>query len=207
MKRILSYVIVFFLGVSISVGASFIYNAKDIEYQNANADVTNVHDAINELYEIDNELNNLKTKGNASSDKILKGSNAVVQGELVNGTYEETKVYYLGTSNTYNIKELFPNIDYTKLNKENFIILPSDTVYLNINRWPANIWPGSLQIDGFRSYVYTPAIEYNNQTGVVSIDTKTFLLVFTAGGTTVTTSNGTYTPKVYLVYGNIETIN
>ena len=207
MKRILSYVIVFFLGVSISVGASFIYNAKDIEYQNANADVTNVHDAINELYEIDNELNNLKTKGNASSDKILKGSNAVVQGELVNGTYEETKVYYLGTSNTYNIKELFPNIDYTKLNKENFIILPSDTVYLSINRWPTNIWSASLQIDGFRSYVYKPAIEYNNQTGVVSIDTKTYLYVFTAGGTTVTTSNGTYTPKVYLVYGNIETIN
>lgn len=204
---ILGFLCCLFLTFSINTLANYLYSAKDIEYKNENVNATNVQEALNELYEIENELNSLKKEGNASPDKILKGSSAVVQGELINGTYEETKVYYLGTGTNFNIKNLLPEIDYTTLTNENFIVSLNANVGVGISRSKGG-WAANRQIDGLNGTVYKEEINYNNDTGILNITTKTYYYVYSAYGAYVTDGYGSnWVPKVYIVVGNINNLS
>lgn len=53
-KTIITLLIGLILGISMSVCASYLYSAKDIEYSNLNSEATNVKDALDELYDRDN---------------------------------------------------------------------------------------------------------------------------------------------------------
>ena len=194
------------ISIVVGVNATILYSAKDIEYKD-----TNVEEAINDLYGIKDELEeanenlqNINSKGNATPNKILKGSNAVVQGNLVEGTYEETKVYYLGTGNTFDIKTKLPNVDYTKLTSDNFIVSLNANISVGISR-SAGGWASNKQIDGLNGTVFKEEISYNSSTGILNLNTKTTYYVYSAYGALVTQGNGANcTPKVYLVVGNIE---
>lgn len=211
---ILGFLCCLFLTFSINTLANYLYSAKDIEYKNENVDATNVQEALNELYEIENELNSLKKEGNASPDKILKGSSAVVQGELINGTYEETKVYYLGTGTNFNIKNLLPEIDYTTLTNENFIVGANNfsgggTSHNTCGYASRNgLSNGDLAVNSSNIY---PSYSYNNSTGILTI-TNTSGTISLQGQTCISgdytwrtykTSSISLNMKVYLVIGTI----
>lgn len=87
-KNILFTILGIILGICGTVSATLLYSAKDIEYKESN-----VQDAIDDLYSIKNDLdattyslNDLKSKGNATSSDILSGKTAVVNGNLITGT-------------------------------------------------------------------------------------------------------------------------
>jgi len=87
------------IGIILSGGivyAATLYKASDVSYQPSDAswEVNNVNEAINSLYNIMNELNttktelnNLKSIGDATAEDIVAGKTALVQGNLITGTY------------------------------------------------------------------------------------------------------------------------
>jgi len=68
------------------------YKASDVSYSNDKTSATNVHGALDDLYNIKQELIDIKSLGNAASSEIAKGQTAVVQGQLVTGTMEEKQL-------------------------------------------------------------------------------------------------------------------
>lgn len=85
MKRIISYIIVFVLGISVTVGATLISKASDVKFKPSNIEwnVDNVEDAINELYDKANEYNiNYDLDGGTTTNtsKVVKYNDII--GEL-----------------------------------------------------------------------------------------------------------------------------
>ena len=82
-KIIVSNIFCFLLGIILCSGivfASNMYKASDIIYTNdINDEVKNVNEALD-------DLNNKIKVGNATSEDIVTGKNAIVQGELIEGT-------------------------------------------------------------------------------------------------------------------------
>lgn len=109
------------------------------------------------------ELNALKSKGNASASDIIKGKTAVVRGTEITGTMEAGAVYYLGTATTYNIKNMFPNIDYTSLTASNFLVVSQGSGESHVSN-------GSEQTCWLRAYTYGSSVSYDNTTGQVTIN-------------------------------------
>ena len=64
------------------------YNSNSIEYSptDENWEVSNVNEAINSLYSMKTELDNLKGIGDATTAQILSGKKALVKGNTITGT-------------------------------------------------------------------------------------------------------------------------
>lgn len=82
---------IFFLGVIVTSGVVYgtnMYESNTIKYKPSDTswEVSNVNEAINSLYSMKQELDNIKKIGNATSSNILSGKTAVVQGNKVTGT-------------------------------------------------------------------------------------------------------------------------
>ena len=73
---------------SIGIYGANIYESNEVEYTptDSNWNVNTVNDAINSLYSMKEELDDLKSTGNATSVNILTGKTAVVQGSTITGT-------------------------------------------------------------------------------------------------------------------------
>jgi len=77
-----------------------VYESNSIKYSPTDAgwEVSNVSDAINSLYSMKTELDNIKSVGDATSSDIAVGKTAVVQGELITGTGSNLKYKSFGCS-------------------------------------------------------------------------------------------------------------
>jgi len=92
MKKIInkSSIFTFILGILFCNGIIYgvnLYKSEDIQYTPTDNswEVDNVNDALNDLYNIKKELDNIKNLGDATSSDIEKDKTAVVNGELVTG--------------------------------------------------------------------------------------------------------------------------
>ena len=102
MKKILSNRLFIFIisGVffaSVTLYAANIYYANEVKYTPSDSswNVTNVNDALNNLYSMKTELDTIKGIGDATAGDIASGKTAVVKGEKVTGTStsEGWKIY------------------------------------------------------------------------------------------------------------------
>ena len=86
-KTIFSFVLGIILCSGIVYGAN-VYHSSSIEYSPTDSswEVKNVNDALNSLYSMKTELDNLKGIGDATADQILSGKTALVQGSTITGT-------------------------------------------------------------------------------------------------------------------------
>lgn len=155
----------FFLGILIGtiitggVSAVTFYHAKDIEFKSNNTEfeATNVEDAINDIYNMEF---NLVHQGNATENDISLGKTAVVNGQIVIGTHNITKIllgsvnskHTTGYTKTYDIKSIYPN--YEDLTIDNFI-----TDITNIQHYPCS--------SGWTDNV-SHTLSYNSTTGILS---------------------------------------
>lgn len=99
-KCVINNMFWFFLGIILCSGvvfASNMYKASDIIYTNdINDEVKNVNEALD-------DLNNKTKVGNATSEDIVTGKNALVQGELIEGTGSiNVPILQISTGNDYN---------------------------------------------------------------------------------------------------------
>lgn len=83
------------------------YKSNEVEYSptDNNWKVSNVGDAINSLYSMKTELDNIKSVGDAVAGNILSGKKAVVKGSTVTGTMVNrgTLNWNPSTSTTYTV--------------------------------------------------------------------------------------------------------
>lgn len=118
-------------------------------------------------------------------------------------------IYYLGTGTSFDIKTLLPDVDYTKLTVDNFII-PLGTSTLEGGFYDAN---GGVYIyfDGIGNKTaninITLSKAYDNQTGILTIANNTAALLLIGysnnwNGSSYIRTN--ITPSVYLVMGEIQ---
>ena len=65
------------------------YKASDISYVKSDGVASNVNESLNDLYNIKNELESLKSIGNAKASEIAEGRTALVGGVEVTGTMKQ----------------------------------------------------------------------------------------------------------------------
>ena len=116
-KCVINNMFWFFLGIILCSGivfASNMYKASDIIYTNdINDEVKNVNEALD-------DLNNKTKVGNATSEDIVTGKNALVQGELIEGTGSiDVPILQISTVNHasyngYNITNVIFDVSKTK---------------------------------------------------------------------------------------------
>jgi len=94
-KIILGFILGGIICSGIIYGAT-LYKSEDIQYSPTDSswEVSNVNEAINNLYSMKQELYNIKNLGDAVSEDILKGKTAVVNGELITGTAADSQEQY-----------------------------------------------------------------------------------------------------------------
>ena len=126
---------------SIGVGAAaYLYSSNQISYSNSNSSMTNVKEALDDLY-------NLTNIGNATSADIYAGKTALVQGKLVTGTSQSVtsfsgQIYAVrhnlnsgltGKINMYDLPPCTLKIDFAKGNtSSNFsLIISNNGVQIN----------------------------------------------------------------------------
>lgn len=87
------------------------------------------------------------------------------------GAGSGVEVYYLGEGIDFNIKELLPDVDYTKLTVDNFIVGASEINGYTSDSIPA-VTPGTHYISKYH-YVKGESISvklsYNNSTGILEV--------------------------------------
>lgn len=152
-----------------SVYASSLYKASDIVYIKQDGTQTNVNDAINSLYEKINNISN-------SSDGI--------------------SIVRLGSATSYNIKEMFPSIDYKQLTNDNFIVGTENADYTFTGTGSSGVhcYPSSGGYDTSVTVSYT----CNRSASISkSYDASTGIL-------TVTATNAT--PFSYLILNPESTV-
>lgn len=100
-------------------------------------------------------------QGTNEIDNVLQGTNeiqAIYQGSQE--IWTNAKAIDLGTAQTFNIRTLLPNVDYTQLTTNNFVIVTSST--LSHGSTP-------VYYEGQRTYVNESCTKsYNSSTGVLT---------------------------------------
>ena len=78
---------------SIGIYGANVYNSNSIEYNPTDSSwkVSNVNDAINSLYSMKQELDNIKSIGDATAADVLNDKTAVVKGKKIIGTLTNYK--------------------------------------------------------------------------------------------------------------------
>ena len=175
--NIKSLIIGIFIGVLISSGvvyAATLIDSKDVTYTPSDNefDANNVSDALNTLY------NRVSALESSSSTVYYVGT---------------TTDFSANSSTSYNIKTKFPNIDYTTLTKNNFLVVsigipdnPAVASSLHSNHW-VRFWSSGS------------SVSYNASSGVVSVNCGTV----TASDDSVSISRNNCC-KIYLVDGQIK---
>ncbi len=83
--------------------------------------------------------------------------------------FKSTSIYYLGTALSFNIKELLPNVDYTSLTSNNFIVQTTGFSGGSVaSKETKNA--EHINIQSHPPYITFPSISYNATTGVVSVN-------------------------------------
>ena len=126
-NTIFSFIISGIIFGSIGIYATSLYNGKDISYTPTDAswEVNNVNDAINSLYIMKTELDNLNSLGDATAADILSGKTAVVKGNVITGTAKDSssiKLLGSGYSGNQTIDFSTKLSNYSELTGANFII-------------------------------------------------------------------------------------
>lgn len=163
-KVILGIAIGILVSSVVAYAGTYLYTADEVGYTTSkNTSVNNVNAAINDLY---------------SRISDLESSSSTV--------------YYLGTATSYDIKTLFPEIDYTKLTSSNFLVVstgvggnPAVASQLDRAHW-VRFWSSGS------------SASYNATTGIVSVSGGT--VTASDDSVSISRSNGCLT---YLVIGDI----
>lgn len=106
-----------------------------------------------------------------------------------------SKVYYLGTATSYNLKTLFPN-DYTKITANNILIRTGSS----------SKDEGGATCHYLRAYYNAESISYNASTGALSISVPNAQATTIANGQHSKWATTYASVRVYVVIGNIENI-
>ena len=205
-KLIIGFILGGLIFGSIGIYAASYY-AKDVSYEPSDAswEVNNVDEAINSLYSMKQELDTLKSVGDATSDDIAEGKTAVVKGNLVTGTKSDsTTVIYLGTGNSFNLTSYE---GYEKFTADNFIVeVYSGSVSSgHLDRYNGTL---SCETSCYATGSYTLSKTYNASSGVLTVNAKVndasstgwTSLNPTTNHTGGTSSNSTaLSKKVYLI--------
>jgi len=177
MKRILnkfknnslfSFILGGILFGSVVYGAN-IYQSNEVEYTPTDAswEVSNVSDAINSLYDMKTELENIKSVGDATASDIADGKTAVVQGKLVTGTMvsgnsviitKSVSVSTVTSTASFSIASDYANYQDVTINDMCIQIL-SGLVYGN--------GAGAVSVNNYG--VPSPSYSYNSTTGVITV--------------------------------------
>lgn len=88
-NKMLLIILLIVIGMYIGVGATTLYYSNQVSYKDSN-----VENALNDLYSIKTDLDDLKKLGDATADNISEGKTAIVNGELVTGNGNDIKNYY-----------------------------------------------------------------------------------------------------------------
>lgn len=181
-------------------------NYKDGAVISDAADVKNIAASINnsiELVSLGKKL--LITTfdlGDASTFAEIKVAlQTKMNEEYERGKAEGAKVYYLGAASSYNIKTLYPDIDYSALTAANFIV-ETNLSYRNQNVGMFNGAGGDLYLQANGASL---SKSYNTTTGVFSCNQ--YQNIYADGWSSM--PNGKYTTqyatyKVYMVIGTIQ---
>lgn len=167
--------------------------AAAIEYIDKNNNKTTVQDGLDNLTE---NMGGLRFGINGDGNYgYYKADDSFVP-------FKQTSVYYLGEGTSFNIQTLLPQVDYTKLSKDNFLVTyPTSKLVYNTGGSNLNPnWSGHPAYAQWRA----PSIKFNNSNGTLSI-TSGEAYGYVAGGASWG-STAAPVPKVYLIYGNIEYI-
>lgn len=121
----------------------------------------------------------------------------------------KTRVYYLGTGTSFNIKNLFPD-DYTSLTSDNFIIGVTNKPEGGGAGAGGDGYSGSVATGGSSSFTLSKS--YSASTGVLEISGTEYYnwasLGYTMVGKNANNAQSTnplqVTPFAYLVIGNIS---
>lgn len=113
-----------------------------------------------------------------------------------------SEVYYLGTSTSYNLATLLPNIDYTKLTADNFIV--------SVNSMPSvrtNTWTNGTCHPYARTTGLSVSKSYNKDTGKLSISASQRIYATSGDNNSdVAHVDQSCSFKVYLVTGSIKSV-
>lgn len=171
-SRIFIFIISGIVFTSLGVYAANKYNANEIIYNASNGINVTVNEALNNLYNIKQELDNIKNIGDATSSDIVEGKTAVVKGKAITGESSPDgtqlqKVKKIGTISfstndyrtaTVDVSKLDEN--YSKYTVNNFLItLPnviSATAYASSSGYPSQ----SCNLN----------YSYNSSTGILTIN-------------------------------------
>lgn len=130
------------------------------------------------------------------------------------------QIYYLGTGTSFNIPALLPDVDYTQLTADNFIVGIGDMTGLNTGSGAPSS-PRSISTSGKSMIYVAPAVNdvsavsktYNASTGTLKIANYTqkitvrySLASATSQWTTASTTNLSHTAFAYLVMGEIKSV-
>ena len=205
------YILLFILGgiifSSITVYAIHIYSANEIPYTYSGWNVSNVDEALDSL---DSDFNDYKTNMlRVLRENDINISDSADLVDIKRGLTTAAlagNIYYIGSGTSFNMKTLFPNA-YQALSADNFIVVPtgSHAEGFSISSDCDHQWTnGSFTVN------INASVTYNNSTGALTVKGSTWSKHTDKWGNQfVSNTSGTcrFTYKVYLVMGQIKTLN
>lgn len=161
------------------------------------AQINATNEAVNNAADASKIIDSLETiKANTQSGYIA-GALAV---KALSSNLGE--VYYLGTSTSYNLATLLPNIDYAKLTADNFIV--------SVNSMPSvrtNTWTNGECHPYARATGLSVSKSYNKDTGKLSISASQRIYATNGDNNSdVAHVDQSCSFKVYLVTGSIKSV-
>ena len=121
-KTIFSFVLGIILCSGIVYAASYLASDVAYEPEDTSWEVSNVNEALNDLYYMKTELDILKSLGDATAADITSGKTALVNGKLITGTninnngntfkYEVVTTTTSTTTRKINLKNEYKSMEY-----------------------------------------------------------------------------------------------